>query len=149
VRIAEEEIGQKEHPPGSNCTIFGPCVEWCAEFASWVWMKAGVPLKDTTAEFAYSGSLYSWAKEHRGALPATATPSPGDLVFFGTGPGQGESIHVAIVQSVLKDGRITTINGNDEHGEVGIAGPFLPSEATVQGQHVYGFAQPPAHGAKG
>ncbi len=149
VRIAEEEIGQTEHPKGSNCTIFGPCVEWCALFASWVWIKAGVPLGGTTAEFAYSGTLYTWAKEHKATLPPSATPAPGELVFFGSGPGQGESVHVAIVQRVFKDGRITTINGNDEHGEVGPAGPFLPSEATIQGKHIYGYAVPPAPQAKG
>ncbi len=150
VRIAESQIGQGEHPPKSNCTIFGPCEEWCALFASWVWIKAGVPLEGSTAEYGYSGSLYTWTKEHGGrVLPPSATPTPGDLVFFGTGPAQGESAHVAIVQTVYKDGRITTINGNDEHGEVGIAGPFLPSEATVQGQHIYGYAQPPVTTKKG
>ncbi len=150
VRIAESQIGQGEHPPRSNCTIYGPCEEWCALFASWVWIKAGVPLEGSTAKYGYSGSLYTWTKEHDGrVLPPSATPASGDLVFFGTGPGQGESVHVAIVQSVYKDGRITTINGNDEHGEVGIAGPFLPNETTVQGQHIYGYAQPPATTKKG
>jgi hypothetical protein len=146
VKIAESQIGQGENPPGSECTIYGPCKEeWCALFASWVWIKAGVPLEGSTAEYAYSGTLYTWTKEHGGRiLPPSARPAPGDLVFFGAGPGQGESVHVAIVQTVYKDGRITTINGNDEHGEVGIAGPLLPSEATAQGQHIYGYAQPPS-----
>jgi cell wall-associated NlpC family hydrolase len=143
VRVAESQLGQGEHPPGSNCTIFGPCEEWCSLFASWVWKRAGVPLPGSTATYGYSGSLYTWAKEHGGrVLPPTARPAPGDLVFFGGGPT--ESVHVAIVQSVYKDGRITTIDGNDDHNEVGIAGPFLPSEAVVQGQHIYGFAQPPS-----
>ncbi len=143
VRVAESQLGQGEHPPGSNCTIFGPCEEWCSLFASWVWKRAGVPLPGSTATYGYSGSLYTWAKEHGGrVLPPTARPAPGDLVFFGTGPT--ESVHVAIVQRVYKDGRITTIDGNDDHNEVGIAGPFLPSEAVVQGQHIYGFAQPPS-----
>jgi hypothetical protein len=144
VRIAESQLGQSEHPPDSNCTIYGPCEEWCSLFASWVWIKAGVPLQGSTSVYGYSGALYTWAKEHGGrVLPPSATPTAGDLVFFGTGPGQGESVHVAIVQRVYKDGRITTIDGNDDHNEVGIAGPFLPSEATVQGQHIYGYAQPP------
>ena len=148
VRVAESQIGQGEHPPASNCTIYGPCEEWCSLFASWVWMKAGVPLPGSTAAYGYSGSLYTWVKAHGGKiLPPTATPAPGDAAFFGTGPA--ESVHVAIVQHVYPDGRITTINGNDEKGEVGIAGPFLPAETTVQKQHIYGYAQPPSNtGAK-
>lgn len=149
VRIAEGQLGQSEHPPGSNCTIYGPCEEWCSLFASWVWIKAGVPLEGSTSIYGYSGSLYTWAKEHGGrVLLSSARAAPGDLVFFGTGPGQGESVHVAVVQTVYRDGRITTIDGNDDHNEVGIAGPFLPSETTVQGQHIYGYAEPPTGGAK-
>lgn len=148
VRIAESQLGQGEHPPGSNCTIYGPCEEWCSLFASWVWKRAGVPLPGTSADYGYSGSLYAWVKEdtHQ-VLPATARPSPGDAVFFGT--GSGESVHVAIVQRVYKDGRISTIDGNDDHNEVGVAGPFEPTEAVVQGQHIYGYAMPPASQGKG
>jgi cell wall-associated NlpC family hydrolase len=142
VRVAESQLGQGEHPAGSNCTIYGPCEEWCSLFASWVWKRAGVALPGSTASYGYSGSLYSWVKEHGGrVLPPSARPAPGDTVFFGTGPT--ESVHVAIVRRVYSDGRITTIDGNDDHNEVGIAGPFLPSEAVVQGQHIYGYARPP------
>jgi hypothetical protein len=148
VQIAESQLGQDEHPPGSNCTIYGPCEEWCSLFASWVWKRAGVPLPGSSADYAYSGSLYAWVKEHtHRVLPATARPSPGDAVFFGTGPD--ESVHVAIVRRVFKDGRISTIDGNDADNEVGIAGPFAPSNATVQGQHIYGYAVPPAPRERG
>jgi len=144
VRIAESQIGQGENPPGSECTIYGPCEEWCALFASWVWIKAGVPLEGSTTEYGYSGSLYTWAKEHGGrVLPATATPSPGDLVFYGSGPGPGESQHVGVVQQVFKDGRITTIEGNYA-GHVSLVGPFLPSSPIGERAGIYGYAQPPA-----
>src|SRR5436305_8810247 len=36
VAIAEGQLGQGERPRGSNCTKFGPCEEWCADFATWV-----------------------------------------------------------------------------------------------------------------
>jgi hypothetical protein len=144
VRIAESQVGQGEHPPGSNCTIYGPCEEWCSLFASWVWINAGVPLAGSTAAYGYSGSLYTWTKEHGGrVLPASATPAPGDLVFYGSGPGPGESKHVGIVQHVFPDGRITTIEGNYA-GHVTLVGPFPPSSPIGERAPIYGYAQPPA-----
>jgi hypothetical protein len=144
VRIAESQIGQGEHPPGSNCTIYGPCEEWCALFASWVWIKAGIPLAGSTATYGYSGSLYTWTQEHGGrVLAASATPAPGDLVFYGSGPGPGESDHVGIVQRVFPDGRITTIEGNYA-GHVTLVGPFSPAHPVGESAPVYGYAQPPS-----
>jgi hypothetical protein len=151
VRVAESQLGQGENPPGSGCTIYGPCEEWCALFAAWVWKKAGVPLPGSTAVYGYSGSLYTWAKEHGGkTLPATARPSPGDAVFYGTGPGQGESQHVGIVQHVYADGRLSTIEGNYAN-HVTLVGPFLPAQATSAGETapIYGYVQPPSPRSRG
>jgi cell wall-associated NlpC family hydrolase len=143
VKVAESQLGQAE-TPGSECTIYGPCEEWCSLFASWVWKKAGVPLPGSTAVYGYSGSLYTWAKEHGGKiLPATATPAPGDLVFYGTGAGPRESKHVGIVRHVYPDGQISTIEGNYD-GRVSPVGPFPPARPIGEGAPIYGYAQPPA-----
>lgn len=168
VRIAQSQLGQTEDPLGSNCTKYGPCLEWCSLFVAWVWEKAGVPLRGGTAPYAYSGSIYEWAQAHEAGglpgkraagenpflapqpdgarvLPPSATPSPGDAVLFGTGPGFGESDHVGIVERVFKDGSITTIDGN--YGDrVARVGPFLPAEAVAFGEPapIYGYAQPPS-----
>jgi hypothetical protein len=144
VKVAESQIGQGEHPEGSNCTIYGPCEEWCSLFAAWVWQHAGVPLPGSTAVYGYSGSLYTWAQQHGGkVLPATATPAPGDAVFYGSGPSA--SAHVGIVQRVYPDGRITAIEGNYAN-HVTLVGPFKPADATSAGEAapIYGYAQPPA-----
>jgi cell wall-associated NlpC family hydrolase len=149
VKVAESQIGTGENPEGSNCTKYGPCEEWCSLFAAWVWQHAGVPLPGATATYGYSGSLYTWAKEHGGrALPPSATPAPGDLVFYGTGPEASD--HVGIVRRVSRDGRITTIEGNYAN-HVTVVGPFKPAEATSAGQRaaVYGYAQPPTTKATG
>jgi hypothetical protein len=149
VSIAESQIGQGEHPPGSNCTVYGPCEEWCSLFAAWVWQHAGVPLAGSTATYGYSGSLYTWTREHGGrVLPATATPAPGDAVFYGNGPS--ESAHVGIVQHVYPNGQLSTIEGNYAN-HVNRIGPFLPAQATNAGEaaSIYGYAQPPAPGSKG
>lgn len=167
VRIAQSQLGQAESPPGSNCTKYGPCVEWCSLFVAWVWEKAGVPLRGGTAPYAYSGSVYEWAQAHEAGglpgktspgenpllepkangarvLPPAATPAPGDAVLFGTGPRFGESDHVGIVERVFPDGEITTIDGN--YGDlVARVGPFLPAAAVASGEPapIYGYARPP------
>lgn len=165
VRIAESQLGRTESPLGSNCNPYGPCVEWCSLFVAWVWERAGVPLKGGTSPYAYSGTIYEWARDHEeGALPGaaapgdppfpspqpngarvlppTATPAPGDAVLYGSGPT--ESDHVGIVERVFPDGEITTIDGN--FGDrVARSGPFLPSQAMQWGMPapIFGYAHPP------
>ncbi|HVO53116.1 MAG TPA: hypothetical protein VMT37_01755 [Solirubrobacterales bacterium] len=121
VRIAESQLGRSESPLGSNCNPYGPCVEWCSLFVAWVWERAGVPMKGGTAPYAYSGSIYEWAKAHEGGpfaatapgdpplstptangarvLPPTAMPAPGDAVLYGAGPKASE--HIGIVERVF------------------------------------------------
>jgi hypothetical protein len=169
VRIAQSQLGTAESPLGSNCTPYGPCVEWCSLFVAWVWKRAGVPLRGSTATYAYSGSIYKWAEAHEGnplavpgpgdpplstpepngarVLPPTATPTPGDAVLYGTGPEFEESAHIGIVERVFPAGQITTIDGN--FGDrVARSGPFLPSQAVQYGMPgpVYGYAHPPSTG---
>jgi CHAP domain-containing protein len=147
VRVAESQIGQGEHPPGSKCTIYGPCEDWCSLFAAWVWQHAGVPLPGPTALYGYSGSLYTWTREHGGkVLPATARPSPGDAVFYGQGPGA--SAHVGIVVQVLPTGEIVTVEGN-YNGRVTRVGPFKPSAPVGEAAPIYGYAQPAAPRGEG
>jgi hypothetical protein len=166
VRIAESQLGRTESPLGSNCNPYGPCVEWCSLFVAWVWEKAGVPLRGGTAPYAYSGSIYEWAKAHESrpslpgasapgespfstatpngarVLPATATPAPGDAVLFGAGPANSD--HIGIVERVFPGGQIVTIDGNYSD-RVARVGPFLPSRAVDSGEPapIFGYAQPP------
>jgi hypothetical protein len=142
VKLAESQFGQGEHPVGSNCTKYGPCEEWCSLFVAWVWQHAGVPLPGAPADYGYSGSLYTWVREHHGPiLPATARPSPGDAVFYGNGPSK--SAHVGIVTQVLTDGRIVTVEGNYEN-KVSRVGPFPSARPVGERTAIYGYAQPPA-----
>jgi hypothetical protein len=170
VRIAESQLGRTESPPGSNCSPYGPCEQWCALFVAWVWQRAGVPLRGGTAPYAYSGSIYEWAAAHEGrfslpgvgaapgeppfstaepngarVLSPTATPMPGDAVLFGSGPTASD--HIAIVERVFADGEITTIDGNYGDRVVRV-GPFLPAQAVRSGEPapIYGYVQPPSSG---
>ena len=142
MKLAKSQLGQREHPEGSNCTKYGPCENWCSLFVAWVWQHAGVPLPGAPAAYGYSGSLYTWASEHHGrVLPATARPAPGDAVFYGTGPS--DSAHVGIVAQVLTDGQIATVEGNYEN-KVARVGPFPPASPIGEEAAIYGYAQPPA-----
>jgi hypothetical protein len=148
VKVAESQVGQSEHPPGSECTTYGPCEEWCSLFASWVWQRAGVPLPGPTSLYGYSGALYEWTRAHGGhVLPASARPTPGDAVFYGTGSREGESAHVGIVVRVLRNGQIETVEGNYA-GKVSRVGPFPPAHPVGELAGIYGYAQPPAPNAR-
>jgi hypothetical protein len=148
VRIVAEargQVGVSEDPPGSNCTIYGPCEQWCALFVTWVWRHAGVPI----GSLAFSGALYGWATQRHSAYPPDVAPRPGWAALFGSGPTDAStSKHAAIVESVAPDGQITLINGNFA-GAVTRTGPCLPAKAQLSGSGgcdepgpIYGYAAP-------
>ena len=127
------------------CNPYGPCEEWCALFATWVWRHAGIPIPS----YAFTGDIYDWAAFHGALLPPTATPDPGDAVLYGTGPQTvATSVHVGIVAQVWPDGAIDTVEGNAGPGRTGwlsviINGPFLPADSlSYNGMGIYAFAQP-------
>ncbi len=130
---------------GYFCNPYGPCEEWCALFATWVWRHAGIPIPS----YAFTGDIYYWAAGHGALLPPTATPEPGDAVLYGTGPQNVyTSEHVAIVMQVWPDGAIDTVDGDSGPGRDGwlsvtINGPFLPADSlSYNGMGIYAFAQP-------
>lgn len=115
VMAARGEIGQAEQPPGSNdsariaqyrAAVQGAGVgPWCAYFVSWAASEAGVPLGDSGEGFGSVDALYAWAEGSGRAVPADqGPPSPGDLIVWDE--------HIGIVEAVLPDGSIRTIEGN-------------------------------------
>ena len=118
VQIAETQVGQAEQPPGSNdspsIARYRSAVQgasagepWCAYFASWVAQQAGVPLGNQGQGFGYVGDIWNWAQSTGRAIPngPGVVPSPGNLIIFG-------DHHVGIVDKVLPNGSIQTIEGN-------------------------------------
>jgi hypothetical protein len=118
VQIAEGEVGQAEQPPGSNdsprIAQYRSAVQgasagepWCAYFASWVAHQAGVPLGASGQGFGYVGDIWTWAQQTGRAIPngPGVVPHPGDLILFG-------DHHVGIVEKVLPNGGVQTIEGN-------------------------------------
>lgn len=114
--IAGAEVGQAEQPPGSNdspriaqyrtATAGSGVGPWCAYFTSWAARQAGTPLGDHGEGFGSVDALYSWAQRAGRAMPngPGVVPRPGDLIVFDE--------HIGIVEQVLPDGRVQTIEGN-------------------------------------
>jgi hypothetical protein len=145
VAIARSQLGVGEHPPGSNCTPYGPCEPWCALFTTWVWRRAGVHVPS----LGFSGAVYEWAARRARVHPPSSRPQPGWAALFGSGPATpASSLHVAIVESVLAHGEITLINGNFANSVLR-TGPCEPARAAQAGSGgceepgpIYAYAAP-------
>jgi len=115
VAIAQAEIGQAEQPPGSNdspriaeyrtATAGAGIGPWCNYFVSWVAKQAGAPLGEQGQGFGAVAATWDWAQRTGRAIPASQTPQPGDLIVW-------DGTHIGLVETVLPDGRIQTIEGN-------------------------------------
>jgi hypothetical protein len=116
VAAVQGEVGQAEQPPGSNdspriaeyrsATAGAPGPgPWCAYFTSWAAREAGQPIGNSGQGFGRVDDVYAWAQSAGKAVPAgSGPPQPGDLIVWDE--------HIGVVESVLPDGRIQTIEGN-------------------------------------
>ncbi|MCG5214684.1 CHAP domain-containing protein [Streptosporangium sp. KLBMP 9127] len=95
--------------------------EWCADFAKYVWKKAGVTYADV-AEGGPYGTLTGWARSFReyGEAHGTwhsrgsgYTPQPGDAIVFDWDGGGID--HVGLVTSANSN-TVYTIEGNTDGG---------------------------------
>jgi hypothetical protein len=115
VAAASGEVGQAEQPPGSNdspriaqyrqATAGSPGPgPWCAYFASWACRQAGLPVGPNGNGGGSVDGLYSWAQGVGRAEGSGYTPKPGDLIVWDE--------HIGVVENVLPDGSVQTIEGN-------------------------------------
>ncbi len=144
VSVADSQVNRDPNR-GSFCNPYGPCEEWCALFATWVWQRAGVPIPS----YPFTGNIFDWAAANTGVLPSDGRPVPGDAVLYGTGPwSTATSVHVGLVVQTWPDGAIVTIEGDAGPAPSGslavvINGPYLPSRsAQYNGVPIYAFARP-------
>ncbi|HLW45633.1 MAG TPA: CHAP domain-containing protein [Acidimicrobiales bacterium] len=133
VTIAESELGYHTNPSHSYCNKFSAfwgagtaCghglrrEEWCADFAAWVWRKAGAQFTYSYAPGdinAASGSFYLWAKNHGTWHTAGDgyTPQPGDVAVYGLNPTTGTATHVAVVTGYIAGNRgPDVVNGDGD-----------------------------------
>jgi hypothetical protein len=115
LNLARNEVGVAEQPPGSNdapriaqyrqATAGSGVGPWCAYFVSWAAREAGAPLGEQGQGFGLVDDVWAWGQRAGKAQPASAgPPQPGDLIVWDE--------HIGIVESVLPDGRIQTVEGN-------------------------------------
>lgn len=112
----QREVGVAEQPPGSNdapriaqyrqATAGSGVGPWCAYFTSWAAREAGMPLGENGQGFGSVDALYAWAQRAGRALPngVGVVPRPGDLIVWDE--------HIGVVEAVLPDGSVQTIEGN-------------------------------------
>jgi hypothetical protein len=145
VQVASGQIGpDPDVSQGPFCNPYGPCEQWCALFATWVWNQIGIGIP----RYAFVGDVYDWAAGQGLAMPPTSTPAPGDFVLYGTGPQNATtSPHMAMVAEVWPDGAITTIDGDsgpEPSGQYAVVfnGPFLPADSeSYNGMPIYAFVR--------
>ncbi|HUY30899.1 MAG TPA: CHAP domain-containing protein [Acidimicrobiales bacterium] len=116
VAAADSQLGYRTSPSGTYCNRYSAywragaadCgdanrdEQWCADFAAWVWRRAGV-------RFAYgqypgeidsaSASFYTWGVAHRTWHPVGSryVPRPGDVAVYGLDAAIPTAQHVAVV----------------------------------------------------
>jgi hypothetical protein len=114
---AQGELGVAEQPPGSNdgpriaeyrtAVPGGGVGPWCAYFVSWAARQAGTPIGEQGQGYASVSQVWAWGQRTGRAVPngPGVRPQPGDLIVWG-------GRHIGIVEGVLPDGRVQTIEGN-------------------------------------
>ena len=130
---------------GDFCNPYGPCVEWCSLFATWVWNQHGIGIP----RYAFTGDVFAWGAGQGLDLGPGAVPAAGDFVMYGTGPQSSTSSpHMGIVAQVWPDGAIVTVEGDagpEPNGKYAVItnGPFLPADSNqYNGDPIYGYVRP-------
>jgi len=135
VQIAESQIGYHTDPPDTYCNVFSAywdagtddCgnanldEEWCADFAAWVWKKAGAVVDYELAPGylnSQSASFYVWGVDHHTWHPASSgyVPQPGDVAVYGLNLSTYTAVHVAVVTAAGSsgDGAPDVVNGDGD-----------------------------------
>ena len=148
VRVAESQLGQGETPARlglHDLRAVRGVVLSCSPpgYGS----TPGVPLPGSTALYGYSGSLYTWAREHGGrVLPATARPSRRAMPSS-TAPARATARTSGSCQHVYPDGRDHNHRGQLRRPRSPRRPiPARPRHQVGEAAPIYGYAQPPSAG---
>lgn len=115
--IAKGELGVKESPKNSNIVKYndwywgkgkyGDWAAWCVAFVAWCCDKAEIKLPTRTASCT---EMMNAAKKAN--MWVVRDFKPGDLVIFDWSGKQKTPAHIGIVESILPDYGVQTIEGN-------------------------------------
>ena len=118
VAVAESQLGNVGGEPYWRWYGFSNRVEWCACFVSWCANECGYIEAGVIPQFSVCDRGVEWFQERGHWADGPATPVPGMIIFYDwdapgeeSGPQDGESDHVGIVQKV-EDGYVYCIEGN-------------------------------------
>jgi len=134
VAIADSQLGYRTDPPDSYCNKFSAywhagttdcgqglrSEEWCADFAAWVWTKAGavVTYGFVTGDLnSAASSFYQWGVDHGTWHPIDSgyTPVPGDVAVYGLDTATMVAAHVAVVTAYTPGDRgPDVVNGDGD-----------------------------------
>ena len=111
--VAQKEVGTVEGPK-DNETKYGAFTKhnfqpWCGSFVMWCAAQVGLKIPNvvyTPAGVEGFKGTGAWSNAE------TASPKPGDIVFFDFLEGGAPVEHVGIVLKDNLDGTVTTIEGN-------------------------------------
>lgn len=117
--IARKEIGYKESPPNSNMTKYGKWMglngyAWCLSFLQWICNEADVHLPVKTGSCTV---LMNAAKQ--ADMWVTSNFKPGDIAIFDFSGKQKTASHCGIVEEILPDFGVVTIEGNTSSTDAG------------------------------
>ena len=112
VAVAKTEVGTIEGPK-ENQTKYGAFTKanflpWCGSFVMWCANEIGLKIPNCVSTLA---GATAFQKAGRWQDAETATPEPGDIVFFNF-PGGREVDHVGIVVKDKGNGTVICIEGN-------------------------------------
>jgi hypothetical protein len=135
---ALKHIGAKESPPNSNRTQFGRWfgidgVKWCNIFVSYCFsVGAGYTICEgfTGAGVYPPGCTYvptteAWLRA-TGLWKGRSRPAPGDIVIFNWDGGEPD--HIGIVESVIDNETIQSVEGNTSRGNQSDGGQVMRRE---------------------
>jgi hypothetical protein len=115
VAIAKAELGVIEGPK-DNETKYGAFTKanfqpWCGSFVNWCANQVG--LKIPNCVYTPNGASAFMKKDQWEKASDTATPFPGDIVFFDfPNDGVDRISHIGIVVKDNGDGTVTCVEGN-------------------------------------
>ena len=133
VAIAESQVGYRTNPPSTYCNKYSAywvagaadCAstslrneEWCADFAAWVWQRAGarVVYQFINGDLnSSSESFYEWGVRMHTWHPVGSgyVPKPGDVAVYGLRMSPLYAAHVAVVVGFTPGDRgPTAVNGD-------------------------------------